>query len=256
MYGETHASYIGSAPPPPPKAQPGCSFFGVPFLSSLQSVTSWLNVAHAASAAKRRRERRLRAMLRHERRSVAMALAEFTHHSSRGGERPTAGGVARRRRERRLRSWWRHKQLSVAIALFAAAHHSSQQNAASRGPKTCARAREVEEQVTDVGLRVQKTPPPGERQRILPAPLPQRSDRSRRHFSGDGLPQLALPLACAAGEPWTLQPSPSSSLSRWRRRSTRSRRRERRRRRRPSRRGKCAARGSRTSSWPFSTLPR
>ena len=42
------------------------------------------DVAHAASAAKRRRERRLRAMLRHERRSVAMALAEFTHHSSRG----------------------------------------------------------------------------------------------------------------------------------------------------------------------------
>ena len=41
------------------------------------------DVAHAASAAKRRRERRLRAMLRHERRSVAMALAEFTHHSSR-----------------------------------------------------------------------------------------------------------------------------------------------------------------------------
>ena len=42
------------------------------------------DVAHAASAAKRRRERRLRAMLRHERRSVAMALSEFTHHSSRG----------------------------------------------------------------------------------------------------------------------------------------------------------------------------
>ena len=42
------------------------------------------DVAHAASAAKRRRERRLRAMLRHERTSVAMALAEFTHHSSRG----------------------------------------------------------------------------------------------------------------------------------------------------------------------------
>ena len=40
-----------------------------------------------------------------------------------------------------------------------------------------------------------------ERSGILPEPLPQRSDRSRRHFSGDGLPQLAVPsLAGAAGE--------------------------------------------------------
>ena len=46
---------------------------------------------HAASAAKKRRERRLRAMLRHERRSVAMALAEFTHHFSRGQRKARAG---------------------------------------------------------------------------------------------------------------------------------------------------------------------
>ena len=35
----------------------------------------------ATSAAKRRRERRLRAMLRHERQSIVMALAEAHHHS-------------------------------------------------------------------------------------------------------------------------------------------------------------------------------
>ena len=73
-------------------------------------------------------------------------------------------------------------------------HHT-----APRGPKM-ARVGEVEEQVTHDGLRAQKTPPPGERPGILPEPLPQRSDRSRRHFSGDGLPQLAMTfLAGAAG---------------------------------------------------------
>ena len=55
------------------------AFFVEPLVGDIMA-----DVAHAASAAKRRRERRLRAMLRHERRSVAMALAEFTHHSSRG----------------------------------------------------------------------------------------------------------------------------------------------------------------------------
>ena len=39
------------------------------------------------SAARRRRERRLRSMLRHERMTVAMALAEMTHHSA--PRRPT-----------------------------------------------------------------------------------------------------------------------------------------------------------------------
>ena len=53
------------------------------------------DVAHAASAAKRRRERRLRGMLRHERRSVAMALAEFTQHSSRGQRTARAWGTRR-----------------------------------------------------------------------------------------------------------------------------------------------------------------
>ena len=48
--------------------------------------------AHGSSgSAKRRRERRLRSMLRHERMSVAMALAESTHHSSRGLKTAGAG---------------------------------------------------------------------------------------------------------------------------------------------------------------------
>ena len=50
--------------------------------------------ADAAGAARRRRERRLRQFLRHERLSVAMALAEFTHHTAPRGERMArAGGV-------------------------------------------------------------------------------------------------------------------------------------------------------------------
>ena len=47
-------------------------------------------------SARRRRERRLRSMLRHERMSVAMALAECTHHSApRGQKTARAGGEAR-----------------------------------------------------------------------------------------------------------------------------------------------------------------
>ena len=41
-------------------------------------------------AARRRRQRRLRSWLKHERQSVAMALAEFSHHASRGQTRARA----------------------------------------------------------------------------------------------------------------------------------------------------------------------
>ena len=41
------------------------------------------------SAAKRRREQRLRSMLRHEGQTVAMALAEASHHSAPKGVRAT-----------------------------------------------------------------------------------------------------------------------------------------------------------------------
>ena len=42
-------------------------------------------------SARRRRERRLRSFLRHERMAVAMALSEFKHHSSRGERKDRAG---------------------------------------------------------------------------------------------------------------------------------------------------------------------
>ena len=105
-----------------------------------------------------------------------------------------AAGAAMRRRQRRLRSWLRHERMTVAMTLAEMTHHT-----APRGPKI-ARVGEVEEQVSHAGPRAQKTPPQGERPGILPEPLPQRSYRSRRHFSEDGLPQLAMPsLAGAAG---------------------------------------------------------
>ena len=46
-------------------------------------------------SARRWRERRLRSMLRHERMSVAMALAESTHHSAQRQKMARAGGEAR-----------------------------------------------------------------------------------------------------------------------------------------------------------------
>ena len=46
---------------------------------------------HAAGAAMRRRQRRLRSWLRHERMTVAMALADSTHHSSRRQTNARAG---------------------------------------------------------------------------------------------------------------------------------------------------------------------
>ena len=49
----------------------------------------------SSGVARRRRERRLRSMLRHERMTVAMALAESTHHSSRGQDGQGRGVGAR-----------------------------------------------------------------------------------------------------------------------------------------------------------------
>ena len=54
------------------------------------------SVAHAAGAAKRRRERRLRQFLRHERLTVAMLLAESQHHAApRGQNKARSGEEAR-----------------------------------------------------------------------------------------------------------------------------------------------------------------
>ena len=66
-----------------------------------------------SGAARRRRERRLRSMLRHEQQTVRMALAAALHHSAGPKEKV-----------------------------------EMQQNGAPRGQKTAARAREVEEQAT------------------------------------------------------------------------------------------------------------
>ena len=116
-------------------------------------------------SARRRRERRLRSMLRHERMAVAMALAEALHRSS-------------------------------GLRVMERAQH-----AAPRGQETGTRAGEEVEYMTLAGLPAQKTPPPRERPGILPEPEPQRSDRTVRRFAGDALPQLATPsLAGAAGE--------------------------------------------------------
>ena len=46
------------------------------------------SVEHAAGSAQRRRQRRLRQWLRHERMTVAMALAEVQHHAAPRGQRP------------------------------------------------------------------------------------------------------------------------------------------------------------------------
>ena len=58
-----------------------------------------------------------------------------------------------------------------------------QQNGAPRGQKTAARAREVEEQATHVGLRAQRTPPPGERPGILTEPEPQWVDAALSYIA-------------------------------------------------------------------------
>ena len=50
----------------------------------------------AAGAARRRRERRLRSWLKHKRMTVAMALAEASHHTAPRGQRTArAGGWVR-----------------------------------------------------------------------------------------------------------------------------------------------------------------
>ena len=113
-----------------------------------------------SGAARRRRERRLRSMLRHEQQTVRMALAAALHHS--------AG-------------------LKENVEM--------QQNGAPRGQKTAARAGEEVEHATHYGPRAQETPPPGVRPGSLAEPGPQRSDRSLRRSSGQtpllGVPSLA-----------------------------------------------------------------
>ena len=119
-------------------------------------------------AVQRRRGRRLRAMLRHEQQSIAMALAAALHHS--------AGP----------------KEKKVELQLYAAL----------RGQHTGARAREEVVHDAHDAPREPKTPPPGVRPGSLAEPAPQRSDRSLRGSSGEtpllGVPSLADPSAEAS----------------------------------------------------------
>ena len=80
----------------------------------------------STGAARRRRERRLRSMLRHEQQTVRIALAADLNHSAGPKEKV-----------------------------------EMQENGAPRRQKTAARAGEVEEQATHAGPRAQKAPPPG-----------------------------------------------------------------------------------------------
>ena len=119
-----------------------------------------------SGAARRRRERRLRSMLRHEQQTVRMALAAALHHS--------AGP----------------KEKKVEL----------QQYAALRGQNTGARAREEVVQVAHVALRRQKTPPPGVRPGSLVDPGPQRSDRTVRRSSGKDPLLVVASLADASAD--------------------------------------------------------
>ena len=89
-YRQRHVSYITSAPPPPPPTTTppagvsleSCRFPCDPFRETQAVAMSDGGRAGTSSAAKRRRERRLRAAWRHEQRSVRIALAAAQHHSA------------------------------------------------------------------------------------------------------------------------------------------------------------------------------
>ena len=90
---------LGKGHSPQPPQPPQASDSSVPtFLLCVTCERMDLSVQPVSGAAQRRRERRLRSMLRHERMTVAMALAEFSHHSSRlkGTEDGQSRGVGAR----------------------------------------------------------------------------------------------------------------------------------------------------------------
>ena len=82
-YRQRYVINTPSVPQPPHKAQTGCSVCVGDFCCAFEWSTMD-GVGNATGAAMRRRQRRLRSMLRHERMTVAMALAESTHLTSRG----------------------------------------------------------------------------------------------------------------------------------------------------------------------------
>ena len=60
----------------------------------MASAVDVMDVDSARGAARRRRERRLRQFLRHERLTVAMVLSEKKHHFSRGQRKDRSGGAS------------------------------------------------------------------------------------------------------------------------------------------------------------------
>ena len=93
MHGQTRTRYMKPAPPPPLKST---KVQGLTQQWSTQLLLSPAGAMFGArddgeGAARRRRERRLRSWLKHERQSVAMGLSEYKHHSSRGQRKDRAG---------------------------------------------------------------------------------------------------------------------------------------------------------------------
>ena len=134
------------------------------------------------SSARRRRERRLRSWLRHERMTVAMALAEKLHHSAYRTHLPKKEEV--------------------------------EQDQALRG-QTKASAREGEVHEKDDASRSQSTPHPGERPGLPPEPGPQRSDRTVRRSSGETPLLVVASLAAARPTALTCHTLLSSRPKRW-----------------------------------------
>ena len=87
-----HIVVIPSSEPQPPQPPPPSRFKQVARIFCWVTFSRTLAVAMSerAGAAERRRERRLRSWLRHERMTVAMALAEQLHHSINRVERDEA----------------------------------------------------------------------------------------------------------------------------------------------------------------------
>ena len=124
---------LASAPLPPPTPTGSNSLRDLCFSLRCTIMDDPSGRPPAGGVARRRRERRLRAQLRHEQQTVRMVLATVTHHSFQVGT----------------------------------AHDGL------RAQKTVTSTKEVEERVPHAGLRAQKAPPPGMRPGVLQDPAPQ-----------------------------------------------------------------------------------
>ena len=90
----SHSTTTTTQGPFPPRVP----IFLLRHLSRRPLAVDMMNVERV-SAAERRRGRRLRASLRHERQSIAMALAEMSHHSAPRGPRMARAGEEGHRNE-------------------------------------------------------------------------------------------------------------------------------------------------------------